>query len=157
MAPLEFVMGLPLLMLLFGFIFVLGRVTLEQSDSAITARHEGWKKRADSSSWADDELSIKASMVADTGRAEGDQKRIVSVYPWLGGTVETKAKNIVLSGTWDSDQVEAFEKKEPHLNILEKMLGGDGKIAEKASELIHMLLSMGCASQPIGNQSSRER
>ncbi|TWU03692.1 coiled-coil domain-containing protein [Neorhodopirellula pilleata] len=143
MAPLEFVMGLPFLMLLFGFIFMLGRVTLEQSDSAIVARYEGWKDRSDQSTWADDELSVVATMTADTGRAMGDGKRSVKVYSWLGGTIDTNSTNVVLSGTWDSDQVQTFNEKEPHFKILEKMLGGNGAVADFARDLIHTLLSMG--------------
>ena len=154
MAPLEFVLGLPFLMLLFGFTFMLGFVILGQADTAITARHEVWKLRDSSSTWADDFFSVATAVEPDTGRADQVKREDVKIYSWLGGKAETRSRVVVLSGTWDSNQAQLFNKDEPHLSVLDKMLdgphlgplsnllGGKLKVGEATASVFRPLLSL---------------
>ncbi len=136
-------MGLPFLMLLFSFILSLGFAFLNKTTVAIEARNEIWKLRDDESHWKDDALSVWSAADTDSGVVEDELSKNSKVATWLGGTLAVRSKAAVLTGTWDSRQVRVFDKEEPHLTVIEKMLGGSGEVTEEVVSAIHQLLKLG--------------
>lgn len=143
MAPLEFVLGIPFLLLLFTFIFSLGFAFLNKTTVSIEVRHAVWKTRDDPANWGDDALSVWTAIDPNSGAVEDERTKSARVANWLGGSLTVRSKAAVLTGTWDSRQVDVFEKEEPHLGVLEKMLGGSGAISQSIVTMIHQLLKLG--------------
>lgn len=143
MAPLEFVLGLPFLLLLFTFIFSLGFAFLNKTTVSIEVRHAVWKSRDDQANWGNDALSVWTAIDPNGGAVEDERTKTAKIAKWLGGSLAVRSKASVLTGTWDSRQVGVFDKEEPHLGVIEKMLGGSGGISQSAVSMIHQLLKLG--------------
>lgn len=142
MAPLEFVMGLPFLLLLFSFFFSLGFAFLNKTTVAINARHEVWQAREDQSHWSNDALSIFSALNDDSGVHEKELQQDVKIAQWLGGALTVKSKAAVLTGTWDSRQIPTFDEGDPHTRLMEKMLGSNLGLLGVGDSILHKLLTL---------------
>ena len=98
-AALEFVMCLPILLVLFVTFLWLGISLSSQSDVTIEARHEAWRERHIGSSG--DAFKLKKMV----GAVEKSVDRDVSFSPLFDGFADPQAAHLVLGGPWDHHQV----------------------------------------------------
>lgn len=150
-ASLEFVLGLPFLVLIAAIIFTVAFAAVNKISVVSESRHAIWKMRKEESGSSDLEESRRNTetkpMVISSefgggggGELPGEVSGIASTkfktYQWLGGEHETKSGTTLIFGTWDHKEIKEFTDNPdgPHLDVL-------GRVRELklAQSLINML------------------
>src|SRR5206468_179540 len=106
-APLEFVMALPLLFVLMLCILFEGFWLIGQAEVLITARNDTWKKRFDNASGEplrfpvlDDPVSLGLYHQAADYVTEKATKK-VDISPAFKSVADPNASHTILAGSWD--------------------------------------------------------
>jgi hypothetical protein len=164
-------MSLPFLMGVFAMLLSLGFVSLEKARVAVSARHEVWKLRDDPDQQAatltnkrvepdNRPLSVTNFDSEEAGLVYGEVSGQVRLFSWLGGSVNPRGRAAVLAHTWDHSQVTDFDSRpdDPHLSILERMVGGSGQFSQFAVGLLGALSgSLELPNQGHIDQAGEER
>lgn len=134
MASLEFVMGLPFLMLVMAIIYAVAYAGVNKTKVVFQARHQVWKMRESSNS----HTLQNYKRVTDTkpmkllaGTQENDMPGEVSgagssnwtTYSWLGGSKSTRSSTVIITGTWDHKEITNFNSDGPHFGVLDRIGG----------------------------------
>ena len=157
MATLEFVMSLPILMLMIVSILAVGWAMIRKSDVAVASRHDAWARRpgADSDQGPQGEdvkdhpchpLAVVASPAS--GETLAVAKAQFSMPSWLGSTVTAESRNAVLLGSWDYREVPEMAGQGPHFGALAKIAvesveGGGEAIGVGGLQSLKQLLELG--------------
>jgi hypothetical protein len=129
-ATLEFVLGIPFLMLVMAIVFTVAYSGVNQTKTVFQARHQVWKMRESGNS----HNLADYKRVSDTkpmyllaplgqnnmpGEVSGAGQATWSTYSWLlGGSVSTKSKTVIITGTWDHKEITNFNSNGPHFSVL---------------------------------------
>ncbi len=134
MAPLEFVMGLPFLMMVMAIIYAVAYAGVHKTKVVFQARHQVWTMREDSHS----HTLEKYKRIKDTkpmrflsgvsandmpGEISGIGSTSWTTYSWLGGNKTTKSSTVIITGTWDHQEITDFNSSGPHFSVLERIAG----------------------------------
>ena len=134
MASLEFVMGLPFLMMVMAMIYAVAYAGVHKTKVVFQVRHQVWTMREDSHS----HTLQNYKRIKDTkplrllsGASENDMPGEISgigssswtTYVWLGGNKNTKSKTVIITGTWDHKEITEFNSSGPHFSVLERIGG----------------------------------
>ena len=134
MAPLEFVMGLPFLMMVMAIIYAVAYAGVHRTQVVFQARHQVWTMRNDNHTHSLE----KYIRVKDTkplrlgqylrqyemaGEISGVGSSSWKTYPWLGGNKTTKSSTVLITGTWDHAEITEFNAGGPHFSVLERIAG----------------------------------
>jgi hypothetical protein len=134
-ASLEFVMGLPFLMLVMAIIFSVAYAGVNRTKVVFQARHQVWKMREDGHSHTLQKyIRIKDTkpMNPVAGMSEKDMPGEISgagnskwkTYSWLmGGNLSTQSATIIITGTWDHKEITNFNSSGPHFGVLDRIGG----------------------------------
>jgi hypothetical protein len=136
-ATLEFVLGIPFLMLVMAIVFSVAYAGVNKTKVVFQARHQVWKMREDNQS----HNLVNYKRVKDTkpmyllasvsennmpGEISGAGSASWSTYSWLGGTASTKSRTVIITGTWDYKEITNFNSSGPHFSVLERIGGIQG-------------------------------
>ncbi len=156
-ASLEFVLGLPFLVLIAAIIFTVAFAAVNKISVISKARHATWKMRKDESGSSDLEDSRRNTetrpMEIETefggggagGELPGEVSGIASTkfktYNWLGGEHETKSGTTLIYGTWDHKEITEFTDNPdgPHFDVLGRVR--EIKLAQGAITILNRLIS----------------
>jgi hypothetical protein len=101
LAPLEFVLLLPLIAGLIYGLFTISRASLTRFDVIREARNEAWAVRS--------QTTARKQMILQNPRLDGlaahDATRDFKTRGWWQGTYPTESRSRTLAGTWDHQEV----------------------------------------------------
>ena len=150
-APLELVMGLPFLFAVFAMLLSLGYVSLRKGMVTADVRREVWKLRdpdQQGSGITNKEgpqsyvpMAVIPPPSSDEGMVYGEVQGSVRVFSRGGGSVSPTSGTAVLIGSWDHREIDDFNDRGPHLEIIERILGSDMGLSGPISDLIGLLLN----------------
>jgi hypothetical protein len=134
MASLEFVMGLPFLLMMMAIIYAVAYAGVHKTKVVFQARHQVWTMREDSHSHSLERykrITDTKPMRLLSGVSENDMPGEVSgigssswtTYSWLGGNKTTKSSTVIITGTWDHKEITDFNSSGPHFSVLERIAG----------------------------------
>ncbi len=137
MAPLEFVMGLPFLMMVMAIIYAVAYAGVHKTQVVLQARHQVWTMREDTHSHSLENykrvkdtkpLRLISLLVGKEmpGEISGIGSSSWKTYPWLGGNKTTKSRTVLITGTWDHTEITEFNSSGPHFSVLERIAGIEG-------------------------------
>ena len=130
-APLELVMSLPILLMLFATVIGIGWASLEKSGVAIGARNQAWQRRWSSDRSQENQYlseagscplsAISVPLSGEIGAAYRTKSCEFNLPSWLGSDTVARSGNSVLMGSWDYNEVAEFDHGAPHFDVLAKM------------------------------------
>ena len=137
LASLEFVMGLPFLMMVMAIIYAVAYAGVHKTKVVLQARHQVWTMREDQHSHRLDnyrrisdtkpmKLSIDTPINDMPGEISGTGTSTWTTYAWLGGNKTAQSKALVITGTWDHSEITEFNSNGPHISVLERIVGIEG-------------------------------
>lgn len=136
MASLEFVMGVPFLMLVMACIYTLAYAGVSKTDMVCQVRHQVWSMRESSHSHnlqnykrIDDTqpmtLTAGTSEKDMPGEISGTRSGSWSTYSWLGSHT-SQSGTMIITGTWDHTEITNFDSNGPHFSVLQRIGGMQG-------------------------------
>jgi hypothetical protein len=137
LATVEFVMGLPFLMLVMAIIYAVAYAGVNKTKAVFQVRHQVWKMREDHQKHKlQDYKRVKDTkpMQLTAGTSENNMPGEISgsgisnwkTYSWLGGNKTTKSKTVIITGTWDHKEITNFNNDGPHFSVLQRIGGMQG-------------------------------
>ena len=155
-ASLEFVLGLPFLVLIAAIIFTAAFAAVNKLSVVSKARHATWKMRNDgqSNDLEDSRRNTETRpMVIETdfggggdggelpGEVSGTASTKFRTYSWLGGERTTKSGTTLIYGTWDHKEITEFTDNPdgPHFEVLGRVQ--EIKIDQSAITILNRLIS----------------
>lgn len=153
-ASLEFVLGLPFLVLVAAIIFTVAFAAVNKISVVSEARQATWKMRKEEGGSSDLEDSTRNTetkpMVISSGfgggggelpgEVSGTASTKFKTYQWLGGEHETKSGTTLIFGTWDHQELKEFTDNPdgPHFDVLGRV--NEIKLAQSAIDMLNRLL-----------------
>lgn len=136
-ATLEFVLGLPFLMLVMAIIFAVAYTGVNKTKVVFQVRHQVWTMREDNHSHTlQNYKRIKDTkpMQLTAGTSEKDMPGEISgtgattwkTYSWLGGNKTATSNTVIITGTWDHKEITNFDSAGPHFSVLQRIGGMQG-------------------------------
>ena len=131
-APLEFVMSLPPLVLMMCLLFTWYFSLLGRTETAVEVRRQVWSLR---STGGEKPLAAASLLNPMNGRIEKTLSKSVRGYGGLGGlggARDVYSGNTVLAGCWDQRQVPEFNRRYlPHFDVF-----AHGRSARQQGDLL---------------------
>jgi len=115
-APLEFSLSLPVLLIVMVCVFWLGTAMYKLNEVTVQARNKAWKKRYTQPRSEPFRFDVE-------GRVEGQSRQRVGVSPLFESFAPASSKHTVMAGAWDHRQLQRFRMNEqqPSWNLVRQL------------------------------------
>ncbi|MDC0936627.1 pilus assembly protein [Pirellulales bacterium] len=135
-APIEFILSLPILMILFAMIYTIGMRAIEQSQVTKAVRDLAWRQRTEiEGSETDSEPFAFENGLS--GSMEAEEEKELRVFRRLGGERISRDRTVLIAGTWDYVQVpDLFDGSGPHVEAIEELGVEGGDALKKVAEIL---------------------